>query len=100
MGSMTAEHVRDRLEAAGYLVVADEMDEGVLRAYQEETAGDGVAYSESWRTLSGLIVIRGERVSYAEFTDRVFAFWPTMTPSGYESRVESLWREIDKHPAT
>ena len=97
MGSMTAEHVRDRLEAAGYLVVADEMDEGVLRAYLEETAGDGVAYSESWRTLSGLIVIRGERVSYAEFCGSVFTFASTVP---YAPRLQRLWATIKQNPAS
>lgn len=98
----TTEHARRRMEAAGYLVTLDEADPGVLRAYStvniDEFARQVREYgSGPTATLVGMIVIRGDVITYAEFAGRVFGFWPFGTI--YSSRVQRLWKTIKENPS-
>lgn len=87
----TAQGVRNRLEASGYVVHEDEHDPGTLRAYWTLTPVE---------RLVGLFIIRDERMSYAEFgPEPPIVFWPDDSGNVYDNKLAALYTRIGRYRA-
>lgn len=71
------ERVERAAKAGGLATFPDAFDRGILRVHVPRVVA---SYGQSARIQSGrlvgLVVIRNDRVTYAEHRGRVFAFWP------------------------
>lgn len=78
-----AQHVVAVLIEEGYHVHPDPDDSGVLRVRTEEADGK----------LVGLLVIRSNRITYAEHLGTVYPFWSN---ESYHEQIRSLIDDMRK----